>query len=334
MDKIDNTETEVPLFTSPGARLSEGTTYNPQNNSLLWIDIAKGELHRVELPKGKKQQYSESDLNTIANSHEVVKYKEDDKEFIATIGGIALTSDIDIIVAAATQGIAKIDFKTLTFEYKYKFDFIPEDKREFYRSNDSKMSPCGNFWIGIMSNTFKHELKPEGYLAKFDVQTKKFTVLLDNLNISNGMAWSKDLTKFYHVDMTKVTMYKYNKATDSISDPEIFLESKKLGLNIEFDGMTIDDSDNLYIALWDGSGILKVSPEGHFLHKYSYPARRTTCPTIGGAHMDELFVSTADLNLDDTSKLGSVADDLGGSIFRTKIEGVKGRAKYIWEGEV
>lgn len=402
---MSTTQVKAPVVSFSGARLSEGVTYNPANNSLLWVDIANGEVHRVEIPKTKKEEYSESDLNTIKNSHEVVSYKEQDEQLqqlqqkhqqqqeqgkpqpegkpqpdqqqqqqdqvdkslspdsingndngdssentgdnntaangntdVPSIGAIGLTRDNDIVLAAAKQGIAIVSFKALSFEYKYKFDFLSAEQRRRFRSNDAKISPAGNFWIGIMMDNLKYsDIGPEGWLVKFDHQTLKYTSLLEGQTIPNGMAWNKDLTKFFHINSTtqKIRVYDYDKTTDSIANGEDFFDASTLTDNYtEPDGMTIDDADNLYVALWESSTVFKISPQGEVVHRFVFPAKRTNCPVIGGSQLNELFVSTADLHLDEPEKVGSEKGDFGGSIFRVKLSETKGRHNYIWQGPI
>lgn len=326
------------ILSVTGARLPEGITYNPINNSLIWVDIVRGELHRVLVPKSKKKKYDEPELNTILNSHEVITYQEKQPGFVSSIGGLGLTNDPDTVLVAAKLGVGFVNFKSMKFEYIKKFDFLGEGKSERFRSNDSKVSPAGNFWIGIMTDNFKYEPQPEGFLVKFDHLSGEFTQLLDHQTISNGMVWNKALTKFYHIDSVtrEIRVYDYDKTTDTISNGEVFLDTTTVtSAAYEPDGLTIDEKDNLYVALWGGSSVMKIDgTTKQVVAEYGFPAKRSNCPVFGGRAMDELFVSTADLNLDEPDKLGSVEGDLGGAIFRQKIPGVVGRAKYVWKGDL
>lgn len=328
--------TATPVFQYKGARLPEGITYDHRNNSLLWVDIRRGEVHRVELPRTKAVEYTEADLNTIDNSHEVIKYKESDPSFLPSVGAIALTETPDIVIAAATQGIAQMNLKTSEFEYKYKFDFLPPGKEREFRSNDSSATPAGNLYIGVMSN-FNAKEQHKGYLVKFDTRTKKFTILLDGVGISNGMAWSSDLKKFFHIDSSsyKVSVFDYDQDTDTISNKRVFFDSLAHFPKLyEMDGMTIDLEDNLYIAVWMGGQVFKLNQQGEIVQTFTFPAKRTDCPIFGGVNMDELFVTTADLNLDDEDTLASVEGDFGGAIFRTKVQGLRGMPKFYVSSEI
>lgn len=333
MSNLPTTKVEQPFFSYIGAKLTEGITYNPSNKSIIWVDIAKGELHRIELPKkAKEDDYkSESVLNTIRNSHEVVKYVEENPEYIPSIGGFALSSDDDVIIVAAKRGIGKIDFRKMLFEYMYLFDFIPQDKIKRFRANDSRISPAGNFWIGVMTDNLKYvSVAPEGYLVKFDVQTKKYHVLLDKQSISNGIVWNKDANKVFHIDSATriIRVYDYDITNDRMSNGRDFFTTKSvLDDECEPDGMTIDSNDNIYVACWNAGTVLKINPQGEAVHKFTFPAKKVTCPIIGGSNMDELFVSSASLDENDGN---ADSEDLGGSIFRVKLEGVKGVNKNKW----
>lgn len=62
--------------------------------------------------------------------------------------------------------------------------------------------------------------------------------------------------------------------------------------------MTIDTDGNLWVAVFDGSCILKIDPRsGNLLQEVPIPAKQVTSATFGGPNLDILFVTTASMNI-------------------------------------
>ncbi|VEN44279.1 unnamed protein product [Callosobruchus maculatus] len=96
-------------------------------------------------------------------------------------------------------------------------------------------------------------------------------------------------------------------------------EGKLTGLP---DGMTIDDEDNLYIALYGGGAVLKVNPTTRKLLKViPIPARDVTSAMFGGPNLDILFVTSSRVSLTAKERLFYPA---AGSLFAVKNLKAKG----------
>lgn len=62
--------------------------------------------------------------------------------------------------------------------------------------------------------------------------------------------------------------------------------------------MTIDTDGYLWVALFNGSAVIKVDPKiGTVVDKVAIPAEQVTSVTFGGPNLDILFVTTASFNL-------------------------------------
>ena len=62
------------------------------------------------------------------------------------------------------------------------------------------------------------------------------------------------------------------------------------------DGMTIDDQDMLWIAMWDGWCDTFGSNKGNIIQKYNIPSQRVTSCAFG-VHLKQLYVTTANCGL-------------------------------------
>jgi sugar lactone lactonase YvrE len=65
------------------------------------------------------------------------------------------------------------------------------------------------------------------------------------------------------------------------------------------DGMTVDTSGRLWVALWDGFAVRCYRPDGPVDATIPVPARRPTSVCLGGSGGDRLFVSAARYGIPD-----------------------------------
>ncbi|GMG60194.1 unnamed protein product [Ambrosiozyma monospora] len=203
-----------PYIEYHDSRLTEGITYNPANNSLLWVDIIKGEINRVFLKDDLS--YSERE------SHKVD----------ASLGVIGLTSDPDIYICGASSGVGQFNFSTKEFKLIAKYPAEFHDKEKFgktMRSNDGAIDSNGDFWVGTMAN-FDEEVTPVGRLYKYDSKTLKEEVIIKDVAISNGINWFGDYMYWTSSLEYRIYRFKYDYKSGSIdpSTKEVFVDIPKI----------------------------------------------------------------------------------------------------------
>jgi sugar lactone lactonase YvrE len=74
--------------------------------------------------------------------------------------------------------------------------------------------------------------------------------LLSDMSIPNGLAWSKDGTRFFHTDTPtrEVREFPYSVSSGKIGEGRVVVKvPEDFGYP---DGFTIDDEDMLWIASW------------------------------------------------------------------------------------
>ena len=59
------------------------------------------------------------------------------------------------------------------------------------------------------------------------------------------------------------------------------------------DRMTVDAEGCLWIAMWDGWCIQRISPQEERLSKIHLPVQKPTSCTLGGKNLDELLITSA-----------------------------------------
>ena len=139
--------------------------------------------------------------------------------------------------------------------------------------------------------------------------------LYGGIEVSNGIGFSPDGSRLYHVDSTSKGIVTHTvDAAGSVTDRRhIGGPSFERGIP---DGMCVDADGNLWVAHVGGRRVVKLSPDGEELDAIAVPAKAVTSAAFGGADMSDLYIVTAD-NLDDEAK--------GGTIFRCR-PGVAGLA--------
>src|SRR6185312_4806921 len=130
-----------------------------------------------------------------------------------------------------------------------------------------------------------------GSLYRFDPDHKA-TKILDSLGCSNGMGFSPDLKRFYHTDSGQRTIYgfRYERASGRIFDRTPLITVPPPAAP---DGLTVDAEGHIWSALWDGSAIVRYTPEGVLERRVPLPVPRITSLAFGGDQANEVYVSSA-----------------------------------------
>lgn len=186
------------------------------------------------------------------------------------------------------------------------------------RFNDGKCDPAGRLIAGTMD---MGEKNPSGNLYSLEAgrQPRK---LLDNIRISNGLAWSPDYKTFYYIDTPtrQVRAFDYDLDTGNIANPRVVIEvPHEMGWP---DGMTSDMEGRLWIALWGGNRVSKWNPlTGRKEAEVVLPAPYVSSCVFGGPRRDILFITTARAGLDESAL---AKYPLSGGLFQiqTQTEGM------------
>ena len=152
----------------------------------------------------------------------------------------------------------------------------------------------------------------------------EYTLLLENIQCSNGMGFSKDKRTLYHTDSLKKTIYcfDYSEETGEIHNQRVFTRVRdKVGEGIP-DGLTVDSEDCIWSARWGGSCVVRYSPKGNELSRIQFPAGRVSSLTFGGKDYGDLYVTTA--GGDNKEQHGEGA----GAVFRVRA-GCKRKARIL-----
>ncbi|KAI9049175.1 hypothetical protein LZ554_007022 [Drepanopeziza brunnea f. sp. 'monogermtubi'] len=276
--------------------LGEGPFYEESNNRLRFVDIVKKQLHTIDLTLGPES------LKTMQLDMPV--------GVTADIEGVDSTKKILI---GGKSGVYILDRETEKYELLKRF-YDTEEKDERLRSNDGAIDPQGRFWIGTMNDFWVGEPQAEGSIFRFGSDLSR-TRLRSSLTIPNGIGWSRDGKTLYftHTTEKRIIAFDFDGATGDISNERVFYQHDGDG---DPDGFTIDVNGYIWQAVYGGSRVLKISPEGKLVGEITYPTKCITCPVFVGT---ELWVTTAD----DHDETKSYA----GAVFKVDV-GVRGLGEF------
>ena len=263
----------VELFYQIDAIVGEGAYWDWRAQELLMVDIIGGRVIKFS-PNG--ELIKEFQLGNHVGA--VIGIENSDDYLLVEQRGLSLLKPTG----------ARTEILTL----------IPTDERK--RFNDAKVDPSGRLWAGVMG----YEKHPgDGALYSYQAHGLMHQMITD-LTVPNGMDWTNDGKTMYFIDSPTRTVGVYDF---DLETAEISLR-KKLEIPVPGhpDGMTLDAEDNLWIALWDGSAVIKLSPDGKLLDQIKLPVSRVTTCAFGGKDLSTLYITSASLEVD---------EDLAGSVF-------------------
>jgi D-xylonolactonase len=269
-------------------RTGEGPLWHEKEQKLYWVDIPAGTIYRHDPATGA---YDQHDLGGV-------------------IGGFTFQADGGVLLFQEC-GMIRLwkdgDVTTVIEE-------IPDEREG--RFNDVIADPEGRVFCGTVPIGDR-----PGKLYRLDLD-KSLTVVIDDAGLSNGMGFTPDLEWMYHSDSSDnriITKLKYNRATGELTDRRFFFSpGENEGLP---DGMTVDADGYLWSAQWDGSSLIRISPEGVETFRVPFPAKKVSSITFGGPEYADAYVTTANVGGREVEGPGA------GALFRIDL-GVQGRPEY------
>lgn len=292
---IKTTGLPIEVVIEHSCLLGEGPVWDATRNIICWIDILNGEIH----------EYS-----PVQKTRRTIEVHQ-------MIGSIALCKNGNFL-AALKDGFHFINRETGVINKIGN----PEAHLPNNRFNDGKCDPGGRFWAGTMSLS-EEQNRGSVYVVEKDLAiTKK----IEDVTISNGIAWSPDHQIVYYIDTPtfEVASYNYNKSTGNISHKKMAIKIPKT--DGYPDGMTIDKEGMLWIAHWEGWQVTRWNPvTGEKLQSIQLPVAKVTSCTFGGENGEDLYITSARTGLteDEVQK-----QPLAGSLFVLKNCGYKGMPAF------
>lgn len=294
MQESTNTpQADIDCVWAAQATLGEGPCWDYRSDRVLWIDIKGARLHAFSLRNGSRQSW---DLPIRLCSLDVphtnwVPPPSLSGEAFITCGDAGL----------AWLGLEKNTAHVIPLSN-------PERDQPRNRFNDGKMGPDGRYWAGTMDDL---EELVSGRLYTFSPDGS-FAMMDDGYRVTNGPAFAPDKATVYHTDSACREIYAFDIKTDgNLVRKRTFIHFDEI--DGYPDGMTTDNEGNLWVAMWDGGCIQKVSSAGERLGAIRIPTPRPTSCVFTRPDCSEMFVTSARIGLKN-------GDDLAGGLFRVGLK--------------
>ncbi len=136
-------------------------------------------------------------------------------------------------------------------------------------------------------------------------------VLYDQVGLPNGVGFSPDGSVLYHSDSVHTHVIAHDVDDDGkLSGRRIFVEVEGGAP----DGLAVDEDGGVWVALFGGGAVVRVTPQGRIDDRVEVPASAATSVCFGGRKSHDLYITTRDHTGDES---------LGGCVHRTSV-GVAG----------
>jgi xylono-1,5-lactonase len=203
----------------------------------------------------------------------------------APIGSIVATTEPDHVIIALKSGLHLLHLDTLAMSLYCD----PEQGRSGVIPNDLKVDRWGRLWFGT---SHEKETDPRG--ALWCIKDRKTWALADaGFPVSNGPAFSKDGHTMYFNDSVNRQTLAYD-----ISPKHLHAENRRVFATFTEaegvpDGAAVDSNGDIWIAMWAGASLQRLSPKGEKLARIDVPAYQATSVAFAGNDLTHLFVTSA-----------------------------------------
>ena len=296
-DETGVRQEEAELVLDARAEHGEGPMWHAAENVLVWVDIARSLVHLYDPASGKDRAIDVGQpVSAVAPR---------------ASGGL---------VMALQEGYASLDTASGQVDLIAAVDrgTIPS------RMNDGKCDSEGRFWAGTMAFS---QQRGSAILYRLE-RDHGVTTMLRDVTIPNGPAWSLDnRTMYFNPGATGgVDAYDFDPLTGALSNrcPFISIPSE-VGAP---DGLTVDDEDHVWVAVWGGWAVHRYTPDGQLERVVRLPVAHVSCPTFGGADLTDLYITTSPEGLSNEERR---AQPHAGSLFRYR-PGVSGPPPFAYQG--
>jgi len=295
---------EVQCVVDSRDKIGEGGFWCPDEQVVYWLDVPMpSRIHRFDPATGKHDTWPMPEMVTA----------------------MAKRADGTLLVASE-NGLNTFDPRKASYVHLGAIEpHLPGN-----RTNDGAPDAKGRFWIGTMQNNLGPNGEgipirgPVGSLWKIE-PGKPPVAALEEIGITNGVAWSPDATKLYVVDSLVDQIYAcdFDLDTGDVGPRHIFSDIKDLGTP---DGNAMDAEGYLWSARWDGHCVARISPDGSVDCIVPMPASLVTSCAFGGPDLDTLYVTTARLGIDEETAR-RYPQQGGLFVFKPGVRGLK-RPRY------
>ena len=280
------TAADVTCVLDARAELGECPVWSVEEQVLYWVDIRAPALHRLDPDTGATRTWP----------------------MPSRIGSFGLRGSGGAVVALE-DGFHLLEFET------GRLDFVAGPERvPGTRFNDGKVSPDGRFFAGTMDE--ESLSRPIATLFRLDPDLSLHRVV-EELIVSNGLAWTADGRTMYHSDSKGpvIWAYDYNPDSGAVSSRrEVARPTEEIGRP---DGAATDEQGYYWSAGISAGVLNRWSPDGRLDRSIPLPCSNPTAPCFGGPDLRTIFVTSL---RHDLRPEVLAAKPLSGGIFAVRVD--------------
>ncbi|MGM0384796.1 MAG: SMP-30/gluconolactonase/LRE family protein [Actinomycetota bacterium] len=265
-------------------RITDSITYHGEGP--VWWE-ATGELRFVDMLHGAVVALAESGA-----THRIPVGSPVAAVLRPRAGGGAIVARERDIALARAEDLS--DLAPVTPE------FVPRGQR----LNEGGCDPQGRFLVGGMA----YDRTPGATnLWRLDDDAATPAVVLHGVTISNGIGWSPDGARAYHVDTptSTVSLFDVTPTGELVDRRPWVVLPEEAG---HPDGLTVDAEGGVWVALNGGAAVHRYDDGGRLSAVVDVGPRKVTACAFGGPGFETLFVTTSreDLEPDEEPAAGSL----------------------------
>ena len=276
--------------------LGEGPVWDGPRDRVLWVDILAGAVFAGPFT---------GDVLGVDRSW----------SFDEPVGSVLPALDGGLVVVGERH-LHRLDPEgTVTGSIR----ILPDDLAS--RLNDAACDPAGRLLVGSLRQDGR---VGQETLVSVDADAV-VRVLVEGISVSNGIGFSPDGDRLYHVDSVpgRVRAFDYDVSSGTFGGSRVVWQGDGIP-----DGLNVDVEGNLWIAYFGEGQVRCLSPEGALLAVVDVPVPNVTCPAFIGTDRDRLLIATARIKLSD-EQLAAWPDS--GEFFVVDV-GVAGLPATAWAG--
>ncbi|QHM71929.1 SMP-30/gluconolactonase/LRE family protein [Mixta intestinalis] len=242
--------------------LGECPLWSTAEQALWFVDILAPALHRFDPASGEHQVFPQ---------HE-------------EIGCIGLRREGGL-VAAMRSGIWFLD------EQGRPQRKVAEHPGEASKSrfNDGRVDPFGRFWCGTL---WEPQDRNGAILCRLDSDLQ-LHIIENDLQISNGLAFSPDRRWAWHSDTSNHVIWRYplDAVNGNPGKRELF---RRFSDGLQPDGAAVDEDGFYWSAMFDGGRIVRIDPRSaEIVDEIPLPVRWPTMVAFGGDDLKTLYITSS-----------------------------------------
>jgi sugar lactone lactonase YvrE len=251
--------------------LGEGCRWDGANKQLLWVDILTGRLFCAKFDGEKLVTTSVYEVPGHLTA--IAPFEDASQGWIiaANQGFSWLKLNGDVVLLAEPEAV----------------------NGGLVRMNDGACDPLGRFWAGSMA----YDVSPgAGSLYRYGAEGR-WTRVLSDVTISNGIGWSPDGELMYYVDSGAgtVSVMDFDLADGTVANRKTLIAvDPNQGVP---DGLCVDEDGYLWVAIWGAGEVRRFSPDGEQVAVVELEASQPSCCALGGPDGRTLFITTARVDL-------------------------------------